>query len=235
MSKVNKNKLSRETNINNTIKSILLSNRELNQSNLKYNMFREVLKSDNLNEIMNKKTFDIRNLIIYYKDKINEDETLENAQYYFNLVEQIRIARVNKIVKNGQVQNIIVNKLKENIRDEEIEENWKNRNYTHFKLTNSTIEVKIEDMTQLEYQLKLWKIETVNNVLTQDILLEKNQLEKWILKVKQYALDVYNKVPTTNRNILYVGENSIKKEVCFLYYCLTDGKIHAIHRTYTFI
>lgn len=91
----------REDNISNTIKSILLSNRELTPSNLKFNMFREILLCDRLDEIIEKKTSDFRKLVVFYKDKINECPELQSANFYFQKAEQVRIQRIQNIVETG--------------------------------------------------------------------------------------------------------------------------------------
>lgn len=225
-----KKRKSREENIQNTIKSILLSDREINGKNLKYSIFREILLSDKCDEIMHKKTIQMRNLIINYKDLIDNDEQLQTAKYYFNIVEEIRINRVNKIVESGKINDITVNKIRNNTRNAEIEEEWKDRGYTHIKLYNGTIEAKIEDATQLNYQLKLLEIETINNIITNEIILDKKDIDKWLKEIKEYSLRVYNKKPIVSRNVIELGCDENKLERCFLYYCLSDGKLHIVMR-----
>lgn len=227
--KIKKNR--KETNINNIIKSILLSNRELNYTNLKFNILKEILLSDKKEELFNKKTFDFRNLIIHYKNEINNDETLKNANFYFQELENIRIGRVNTIVNNGLVNNVVLNKMQNINRDEEIEENWIDRGYTHIKLTNGTLEVKIEDLTQLNYQLKLLELETINNIVTKSFIIEQNKLEEWLISLKNYSITTYGIKPTITRNVIFLGQSKLQLEKIFIYYCLTNGNIYAIKRT----
>lgn len=229
MKKKNK-KNDRQTNIDNTIKSILLSNREINHKNLKFNMLKQILLSDKKNELFNKKTFDFRNLIYHYKDQIDKEEELESASFYFNQLEEIRIKRVNEIIENGMSKNITINKMKNLNRDEEIEENWIDRGYTHINLTNGFIEVKIEDLTQLEYQVKLLKLETINNIVTSTFSLEKTELEKWLFELKDYSIKTYNTKPIVQRNVIFVGQNTSQLEKIFVYFCITTGKIYIIKR-----
>lgn len=226
--KIKKN--TRETNINNTIKSILLSNREVNHTNLKFSILKEILLSNLSNEIFEKKTFDFRNLIIYYKNEINNDDNLESTQYYFNQIEQIRIKRINKIVESGKTKELTINKIKELNKDKDIEENWIERGYTTIKITNGLIEVKIEELKQLEYQIKMLKLETINNILTSSFSMDKNDFEKWIISIKDYSLKTYGNNPIVKKNCILLGENNMQLEKLFLYLCLSDGKIHIIKR-----
>lgn len=216
----------REDNISNTIKSILLSNRELNPNNLKFNMFREILLCDKLDEIIEKKTSDFRKLVVFYKDKINECPQLQSANFYFEKAEKVRIKKVQNIVNSGQATDIVVNKLVNNNRDKDLEENWINRNYTFMKLTNGIFKVKIEDLTQFEYTLKMLKLETIKNIITDSFSFDKNNLEKWINSIFQYSHSTYNLKPIINENIISIS--NIEKY--FVYYVITDGKIHVIHR-----
>lgn len=225
--KINKN--NRENNIKNQIKSIFLSNRELNPKNVKFNIFKEILLSDNLNELLEKRTFEMRNLIIHYKENINNDDKLNDAQFYFNLVEQIRIKRINDITNTGKINEVISNKMKEQIKDLEIEENWVERGYQTFKVLNSIVQIKIEDSTQLEYIIKLLKTETINGVLIKEKIIEINDLSQFLIDVKKYSLGFYNQNPSLNRNEIFVGENFYQTEIAKLYYCLNDGKIHIIN------
>lgn len=226
-----KSKNSREVNINNTIKSILLSNREINPKNLKFSIFREILKSDKMNDIFIKRTGECRNLIIHYQNQINEDMELNAAKYYFDIVEKIRIDRVNDIVKAGKVNNVLINKMSNSLRNKEIEENWVDRGYTHIKISNGTVQVKIEDITQLNYQLKLLEVETIDNIITKRIIIDPKELENWIISVKNYAINTYGEKPKIIKNVIEIGLNNVKLEKCFLYYCLSDGKLHIISRT----
>lgn len=223
-------KNNRETNINNTIKSILLSDREINNKNLKFSVLKEILLSDKKEELFSKKTSDFRNLVIYYKEKINEDLDLYDAKVYFQELEQIRIDRINQLIESGKTNDFMLNKMKELNKNLEVEENWRDRGYTHLQLTNGTIEAKIEDLTQLSYQIKMLELETINNITTSSISLSLSDLEDWILKIKEYALKTYGSKPRLDRNILYVGKNEKQLEKHFIYYCLSNGKVYIVKR-----
>lgn len=223
-------KNNRETNINNTIKSILLSDREINNKNLKFSVLKEILLSDKKEELFFKKTSDFRSLVIYYKDKINEDLDLCSARVYFEELEQIRMDRINQLIESGKTNDFMLNKMKKLNKNLEVEENWRDRGYTHLQLTNGTIEAKIEDLTQLSYQIKMLELETINNITTSSLSLSLSDLEDWILEIKEYALKTYDSKPRLDRNILYVGKNEKQLEKYFIYYCLSNGKVYIIKR-----
>lgn len=226
----NKKKKSRENNIDNTIKSILYSNREISPKNIRFSILKEILKSNKRGEIFNKFTNEFRNVVIYYKVDIDNDLELENAIYYIRILDEIRAERINKIVSSGNMNKVCVDKLQNSIKNKEIEEDWVDRGYTCIKLYNGVIEVKIEDKTQLDYQLNMLKLETINNIFTDEIIIDKHQIDMWLNNIKSYALKTYGTNPKINRNIIHIGENNIQLERCFLYYCLTDGKIHIVYR-----
>lgn len=216
----------RNKNIENTIKGILLSNRTLTTKNLKFNMFREILLSDKLDEIILKYTHDFRNLVVAYKDKINECPELENANYYFQKAEKVRISRINTIINSNKTQEVTKEKLLSKHKDKEIEENWVNRNYMMIKFPDSYIEAKIDDITQFNYVLDLLKVDSINNIISEEFSMDKNDLYNWIKSIKGYSLDKYNINPQITKNIISI--DNIEK--FFIYYILTDGKIHIIHR-----
>ena len=216
----------REDNISNTIKSILLSNRELTPSNLKFNMFREILLSDKLEEIIEKKTSDFRKLVVFYKDKINECSDLQNANFYFQKAEQLRIRIIQNIVETGHATDVVVNRIIDNNRDKDIEENWKNRNYTCIKLKNGVFKVKIEDLEQFNYTLKLLKLETIKDIVTNSFSFDKGELDNWLNSISKYSKEAYNISPVITNNIISISN----LEKYFVYYVITDAKIYVIHR-----
>lgn len=223
-------KNNREQNIKNTIKSILLSDREINSNNIKFSVLKEILLSDKKEELFQNKTIDFRKLVIFYNKQIDSDPELLSSSIYFNELERIRINRVNQIVKNGQTNDILLNKMKDLNRDLEIEENWVDRGYTFIPLINGAIEVKIEDLVQLEYQIKMLELETINNIVSSTYIIDKSKLNDLILKTKEYSLKTYGIKPKLNRNVILVGQNEKQLEKIFLYYCLTDGKVHLLRR-----
>lgn len=225
-----KKKHTREENINNIIKSLIFSNREVTHKSIRFSILKEILLSEKMNEIFNKHTNDFRKIIIYYKDNINQDKQLFSYDFYLEILDNIRIKRINTIIKSGNTTNLYIEQMRKSLIDDEIEKNWVDRGYTTLKLYNGVIEAKIEDKMQLDYQLKILELDAINNINTKEIIIDKTNLNDWIMNIKKYAYATYFKNPKVLRNIIDVGSNDKKSERCFVYYCLTDGKVHIIHR-----
>lgn len=94
------------------------------------------------------------------------------------------------------------------------------------KLKNGVFKVKIEDLEQFNYTLKLLKLETIKDIITDSFSFDKGNLDNWLNTISKYSKDTYNISPIISNNIISIGN----LEKYFVYYVLTDAKIHVIHR-----
>ena len=215
--------------VENIIKSIKCSNRPINSKNIKFEDFKEILISENCLELFNLRTKEFQQLVIDYQHHINKDNSLNSAKYYYDILTNIKNNRINQL-SSSQISNIVNDKLKKTLLDSSIEEDWRDRGYTHMRIKNGTVKVKITDKTQLEYEYKMFQLDTVSNIISSITHFDSSKLPEWYEELIKYCKTNYNSIPKHKDEKIFIGGNGLKSEMALIYYCLTDAHIYIINR-----
>lgn len=216
---------------NGIIKSLLSSKIELNPKNINYEIVKDILQYKDLDLILNKNSDTIRNIITYYKKEIINDKFLKDYSFYYNKCLDVRNNRLSQVLK-GDYNKVAFNKLKNSYTNEELEKNFKDRGMQHFKIKNDTIPIKIIDKEQLMYVINIMKLDTIKGVLTNIYTIDSLKLDKWYMDMENYSKSMYNiQINKSYNSYIFLGENNIKKEEVYLYYCLNDAKIYIVKKT----
>lgn len=213
------------------IKSLLYSDRSMTPQNIKFEQLKEILRSEHLNEIMDKKNGELIKIIEHYKDVVNNDKTLKSSNEYLSEIKKIRNLKATKVF-SGNVDNMVKERLKTIFTDKELEETKKDRGYKHFKVRNETLEIAItvkEDLMQL---IELYRIDALSNIVTSYEKIPSFKLESWFEGFKQKNKLSYGQMPKKEKGRLIMGENSYKLEELHLFHCLTDDHIYLVKRTH---
>lgn len=221
----------KKENINNIIKSILLSDREITPKNIKYNVLHSLIKSDYKDELFNKRTNEMKRLIFHYSDQINNDSTLEHSSVYISELNALKEERIKKVM-NGNYKSVVKSRLATMYKNELLEETWKDRGFRHFKYKYGTIPLKITDIEQFNYEYRTLQFDAIDNVMTTLQIIEQDELNNWYNITEEYCKLNYNNRPIILDSKIYLGENNFKKEEYLLYYNLSDGKIYIVYRLY---
>lgn len=217
-------------NIKGIIKSLIYSDRSITPKNIKFHVLREILKSEEFDEIIKNKNGEMKKILIYYKNEINNEKSLKDFDYYMSKVNAIRQERLNKIM-NGNINKVVYNRLKKMYQDEDFEKEMKDRGIRHFKVKNDTLKVKIITLEDLEYQLKMMQLDAINNIITTYEQIKSTDLENWYENIKKYTIQTYGQKPVKNEYKLFLGENNFKSEEYLLFHCLTNDKVYCVKRT----
>lgn len=217
-------------NIDGVIKSLLYSDRPANPKNIKFPVLRELLLSDQLPDLLNKRNGDMRKLILHYHKEIANDRSLKPPSVYLKEIDVIQKERLEKVLK-GNTNKVVYNRLKKMYENEEIEEIKKDRGLRRFSLWNGYIDIKITTWPELEYEIQMLQLDTIYNIITIYQVIHGNELVKWYNNLVQYAEETYGRKPVVKTSEIFVGENDLKRETYLLYHCLTDDKIYCINRT----
>ncbi|QUH21956.1 hypothetical protein [Alkaliphilus sp. B6464] len=211
------------------IKSLVYSDRNITPKNMKYDLLKEVLKSEELDSIIENKNGEMKKILIYYKDKINNDKSLKGFDYYLDKVNTVRAKRLNTIM-NGNVNKVVHNRLKDMYRNEEIEDEIRDRGVKHFKVRNESLEVNITVLTDLEYQLQMFRLDTIYNIITTYEKIKSTELFIWYENIKKYTQTAYGHLPIKSKGKIYLGKDHLKEEEILLYHCLTNDHIYCVKR-----
>lgn len=83
------------------VKSLLYSDRPINPKNIKFEMLKEVLLSEHLYVILEKRNADMQKIISHYKNEIAKDGALKTAKEYLEYAESIRKKRANTVLSGN--------------------------------------------------------------------------------------------------------------------------------------
>lgn len=216
-------------NIDGIIKSILLSDRPINHKNIKFDVLKEILISNKLNEIINIRNSEMKDLVNYYKKEIDDNKSLKPSAYYVDLVNSIQQERLKKVM-SGNVNTVVQNRLKDMYRDEEIEEIIRDRGEQNFRIKNDTIMIKRTTMEELNYHITMMKTDVIHNIITSYEFISHDKFPIWYEKLMEYAKITYGTKLIKDVSKVFVGDNKFQREEYIFYYCLTNDKICVIKR-----
>lgn len=216
-------------NIEGIIKGLLYSDNPATPKNIKFPVLREILLSDKIDELLNIRTGDMKNLIQHYYKEIESDNALEHPSFYLDRIKSIQKERLNKVM-SGNANIVIYDRLKKMYEDEEIEEIKKDRGLRRFSLYNGFIDIKVTTKTELDYEIQMMKLDAIYNVIINCKSIPATELINWYNQLVKYAKENYGNKPVVGKSHIFVGENDLKKEEFLLYHCLNDDKIYCINR-----
>jgi len=215
--------------MDNIIKGLLYSDRSITPKNMKFSVLKTVLRSKEIDQIIDKKNGEMLKILEHYKNQINSDPELESTSFYLEKVNQVRKIKSEKLL-SGNIERVVKERLKTIYTDVELEETKKNRGFKHFKVRNETLEIEIvvkEDLMQL---IELYKLDAISNIITTYEKFPSYKLEKWFEEFKIMNKLAYGKTPQKEKGRLIMGENSYKSEELLLFHCLTDDHIYLVKR-----